>query len=46
MRLAVSLAQEHRKRVFTSTDVITGIVYLDISNTLSISQIEFSIEGK
>lgn len=46
MRLAISLAQEHRKRVFTSTDVMTGIVYFDVSDTLSISQIEFSIEGK
>lgn len=46
MRLIVSPISELRNRVFTSSDVVTGLVYLDIHNSLSISEIEFSIGGK
>lgn len=46
MRLTIRPASELRNRVFTSSDVVTGLVYLDIHKSLSISEIKFSIKGK
>lgn len=46
MRLIIRPSSELGNRVFTSSDVVTGLVYLDINKTLSISEIKFSIKGK
>lgn len=46
MRLIIKPASEPRNRVFTSADVVTGLVYLDVDKSLSISEIKFSIKGK
>lgn len=46
MKLTIRPVPELGKRVFTSSDVVTGLIYLDINDSLSISQIEFSIKGK
>lgn len=46
MRLLIKPMSEFEHRLFTSSDVVTGFIYLDIHNSLSISEIEFSIKGK
>lgn len=46
MKLTIRPVPELGKRVFTSSDVVTGLIYVDINDSLSISQIEFSIKGK
>ncbi|KAI1341008.1 hypothetical protein F5Y15DRAFT_38823 [Xylariaceae sp. FL0016] len=45
MKLKIELDEEGRKKIFTSSDVMTGAVYLHVRNTLSISQIELSLEA-
>lgn len=46
MRLIIRPVQELGNRVFTSADVVTGLVYLDVTNTLSISEIVFTVKGE
>lgn len=46
MKLTISPDQELGDHVFTSGDVLTGLVYLDVNDTLAISGIVFSIKGK
>lgn len=46
MKLIIRPASELGNRVFTSSDVVTGLIYLEINDSLSISEIQFSIQGR
>lgn len=46
MKLSIKPVQEHRNRVFTSADVVVGVIYLDVNDSITISRIQFSLKGR
>ncbi|KAI0966737.1 hypothetical protein F4678DRAFT_466106 [Xylaria arbuscula] len=45
MKLRINLLREPKKSTYSSADVVTGVLSLDIGNCLSVSELKLSIEG-